>query len=149
MSWARGKFAGSSDTSILTAPTASANPSAPPAKEIIRLSVSNWRTRRVRGAPKCLAHGDLPVPGRGAGQQQICRVGAGNQQYHAHRSQQHQKHAAAAPDDIAVERNDQHLPAPVASMFASNLSHYRVHLGACLFGAHTSPEPPNSLHVMR
>ena len=61
------------------APAAKATPSAPPATASMRLSVSNWRTSRALSA-QCLPHGKLARPGRGARQQQVGDVGAGDQQ---------------------------------------------------------------------
>ena len=72
-------------------PSASSNPTAPPANASNKLSVSNWRTMRhcPRRTPReWRSHGCAkPI-----GQQQIGHVDAGNQQHKPHRAhQQHQR----------------------------------------------------------
>ena len=61
------------------------------------------------------AHDDLAAARRGARQQQIGDVGAGDEQHEAHRAEQHEQRLPRRADDGLMERRDAHALVAVAA----------------------------------
>ena len=79
------------------------SPRPAPASERSTLSVSNCRTKRARLAPSAERTANSAAR-RGAGQQKIGDVRAGDQQDQTHGAQQQQKRSADVPNDFLLER---------------------------------------------
>ena len=95
------------------------------------------------------AHGDLPLPRRCAREHEVGGVGAGDEQHHGDRGEQHQQQRPACADDVVVQRNDQHAPAHIAFVLARELRHDRVQLRLCLIQRDAVFQPPNAFQIMR
>jgi hypothetical protein len=73
-------------------------PAAPPKAARSRLSVSNWRTMRAGEAPSHFTLAD-----RSTGEQQICDVGAGDEQHKANAAHKHKQRRPYIACDGIVE----------------------------------------------
>lgn len=103
------------------------------------------RTARAQSQPD----GQFAPPCGCSGEQQICRVGAGDQQNHAYRAKQGEQHSPARSNHLAIERNHFDLPAPMVVVLALDPGHNRIQLRLSFDDRHAGFEPGNALDVMR
>src|SRR6185437_2350673 len=92
-----------SGTSSRMPSQAKKHPATHPATARTKLSVSSWRIRRQRVAP-IDAHSNFAVAGGGAGKQQICNIGAGDEEQQCNGSEQWREDVREHRCDAILER---------------------------------------------
>ncbi len=96
-----------------------------------------------RGAERA-AQGNLALAAGRASEQQVCDVGAGDQQQEADGDEEHHQRAPRVLDDILLQRNDPdaHVSGLVLGMLRAKLSRDAVHVRLGLLERHLRLEPP-------
>ena len=133
----RGSPPGMAATTACVPQRARSNPKAPPARASSTLSVRQLPDHAALARAHGGANGHLSAARRGAGQQQIGDVGAGDQEHKADRAQQHQESGPHVPHDFLRQRP--HVDAVLGIRLGIGLRELRghaVHVGLRLLSGH-------------
>ena len=92
----------------------------------------------------------LPLSGRGLGQQQVCDVGTSNQQQKTHRPHQNQQSGPYIAGHCLLQSRHRHIRhVHVLAELLLDLASDHDQLGVCLIRLNAIPQPTNDLPVVR
>ena len=92
--------------------------------------MASWRRTRTAGGAERAAHRNLALAAGRPREQQVCDVGARDQQHEADRDEERHERPPRVLDDILLQRNDPdvHVPGLVHGVLRAKLSRDSVHV---------------------